>query len=518
MEDAAVLNTNIVVDSPNVVYTESEIISSYDYSDARVHGNILIPTTEKLMFKTERHVPRVGALLVGWGGNNGTTLTAGILANKLGLNWETKEGTKTSNYLGSICKSITVRVGIDDNQKPVYIPLNNLIPLLDPNDLEISGWDISGVNMGDAMRRAKVLDWDLQQQIYPILKEMVPMPSIYLPEWIVANQEHRADNLIHGTKFEMMSKIRHDIRDFKNSRGLDKVIVIWTANTEKFCVVRHGLNDTAEHLLNAIKENSDEVSVSTLFAVASIFEECTYINGSPQNTFVPGCIELAERLNVLIAGDDFKSGQTKLKSVLSDFIINSGLKLQSVVSYNHLGNNDTKNLSTPQTFMTKELSKSGVIEDVVRANRIMYNYDESPDHCAVMKYVPFVGDNKTTMDEYVNEIFMGGKNTLALHNTCEDSMLTAPLILDLIMLAELCTRIQVKRDEDEKFTKMHPVMSILSFLLKSPLVPSGSPVIHCLFPQRYAIINFLKALIGLPPESFLMLEHRLDCLRNNDRE
>lgn len=507
------ISMQIHVDSPDVVYTDSEIISTYEYNDSRVHGNIVTPTCERLVFKTQLHIPKVGILLVGWGGNNGSTLTAGVIANKLGISWDTKEGHHTSNYLGSICKAITVRLGVDENAQPVYKPLDSIIPLVDPNDLEIFGWDISGVNMGDAMRRSKVLDYDLQRQIYPILKELVPMPSIYKPEWIAANQSDRADNLITGTKAEMMQTIRRNIQDFKNANGIEKVIVVWTANTEKNCPLRPGLNDTAENLLSSIDHDHDDISVSTLFAVASILENCTYINGSPQNTFVPGCIELAEMHQVLIAGDDFKSGQTKLKSVLSDFIINSGLKLQSIVSYNHLGNNDGKNLSTPETFRSKELSKSGVIEDVVRANRLIYRTDESPDHCVVIKYVPFVGDSKRAMDEYVNEIFMGGKNTIALHNTCEDSLLAAPIILDLIILAELCTRIEVKREKDEKFTKMHPVMSILSYLLKSPLVPTGSPIIHTLFPQRYAIINFFKALVGLPPENFLLLEHKLNCLR-----
>jgi myo-inositol-1-phosphate synthase len=125
------------------------------------------------------------------------------------------------------------------------------------------------------------------------------------------------------------------------------VIVLWTANTDRYSELHDGLNDTADNLLRSIQENASEISPSTLFAVASILEGVTYINGSPQNTFVPGVIELAETHKVLIAGDDFKTGQTKIKTVLCDFLVNSGLKLSSVVSYNHLGNNDGKNLSAP---------------------------------------------------------------------------------------------------------------------------------------------------------------------------
>merc|ERR1719158_2551251 len=268
------------------------------------------------------------------------------------------------------------------------------------------------------MKRGAVLDIDLQKQLYEPLSKIVPRPSIYFP-------------------------------DFKASKGLDKVIVLWTANTERFCDVREGLNDTADNLLAAIQADEPEVSPSTCFAVASILEGVTYINGSPQNTFVPGVIELAERHGAFIAGDDFKSGQTKMKSVLVDFLVGAGIKPTSIVSYNHLGNNDGKNLSAPQQFRSKEISKSNVVDDMVASNEILYDEGEHPDHVVVIKYVPYVADSKRAMDEYTSEIFMGGKNTIMMHNTCEDSLLAAPLILDLAILAEIITRIELKKDGEE---------------------------------------------------------------------
>lgn len=134
-------------------------------------------------------------------------------------------------------------------------------------------------------------------------------------------------------------------REFKQTHGLDKVIVQWTANTERYADIIDGVNDTADNLLKAIEEGHSEVSPSTVFAVACILEKTPFINGSPQNTFVPGAIELAEKHDAFIGGDDFKSGQTKMKSALVDFLINAGIKLTSIASYNHLGNNDGKNLS-----------------------------------------------------------------------------------------------------------------------------------------------------------------------------
>lgn len=223
-----------------------------------------------------------------------------------------------------------------------------------------------------------------------------------------------------------------------------------------------------------------------------------------------------------------------MKSVLVDFLVGAGLKPTSIVSYNHLGNNDGMNLSAPQvgcnrampciqllqvrcnapvaslarlvvqvpyncrklmcaargwtpiaaalstaghvdsaglpiptlcyalqTFRSKEISKSNVVDDMVASNSILYEQGEHPDHVVVIKYVPYVGDSKRAMDEYTSEIFLGGKNTIVLHNTCEDSLLAAPIILDLIILAELITRIELKKDGEKAFHGFHPVAGML---------------------------------------------------------
>merc|ERR1711959_55458 len=136
------------------------------------------------------------------------------------------------------------------------------------------------------------------------------------------------------------------------------------------------------------------------------------INGSPQNTFVPGVVEYAVSNNSFIGGDDFKSGQTKMKSVMVDFLVAAGIKPVSIVSYNHLGNNDGRNLSAPAQFKSKEISKSNVIDDVVQSNPLLFKQGEHPDHVVVIKYVPSVGDSKRAMDEYTSKIFMGGTNTI----------------------------------------------------------------------------------------------------------
>jgi len=447
-------------------------------------------------------------MLVGLGGNNGTTVVGGCIANREGITWRTKNGVQKPNYFGSLTQSSTVHLATDDKGEDVFAPLHCMLPMVAPNDIVWGGWDINNMNLAEAMERAKVFDWDLQRQLVPFLKNIVPLPSIYIPDFIAANQRDRANNLLSGTKQEMMEKIRRDIREFKAANKLDKVLVLWTANTERYADIIEGVNDTADNLLSSIQKGETEISPSTLFAVASILEGSVYINGSPQNTFVPGAVELAIRHKVPIGGDDFKSGQTKMKSVLVDFLINAGLKPQSIVSYNHLGNNDGKNLSAPAQFRSKEISKSSVVDDMVRANQILYKPGEHPDHCVVIKYVPFVGDSKRALDEYVSEIFMGGLNTIAMHNTCEDSLLASPLIIDLSILGELMTRIEYKTAELESFDHFHPVLSILSYLLKAPLVPPETPVVNALFKQRSCIDNVLRACVGLPPETNMRLEYQ----------
>ncbi|KAG9132577.1 hypothetical protein Leryth_022163 [Lithospermum erythrorhizon] len=506
---------NFKVESPNVKYGEGEIHSVCNYETTElVHDNkngeyqwIVKPKTVKYEFKTNTNVPKLGVLLVGWGGNNGSTLTGGVIANKEGISWATKDKVQQANYFGSLTQASSIRVG-SYNGEEIYAPFKSLLPLVNPEDIVFGGWDISNLNMADAMARARVFDIDLQKQLGPYMESMVPLPGIFDPDFIAANQGARANNVIKGTKKEQIEQVIKDIREFKEKNKVDRIVVLWTANTERYSNVVVGLNDTMENLLAAVDRNEAEISPSTLYAIACVQENIPFINGSPQNTFVPGLIEMAIQKNSLIGGDDFKSGQTKMKSVLVDFLVGAGIKPTSIVSYNHLGNNDGMNLSAPQTFRSKEISKSNVVDDMVSSNGILYEPGEHPDHVIVIKYVPYVGDSKRAMDEYTSEIFMGGKSTIVMHNTCEDSLLAAPIILDLVLLAELSTRIELKADGEGKFHSFHPVATILSYLSKAPLVPPGTPVVNALSKQRAMLENIMRACVGLAPENNMILEYK----------
>jgi len=504
---------NFKVNSANVQYGKDEIVSEYVYSRNEItqEGNATVvkPSSYKYSFKTNTKVPKMGLMLVGIAGNNGTTVVGTCLANKLGLTWKTKCGEQKPNYFGSLTQATTVRLGATADGKEVFTPFNKIVPMVNPSDLVIGGWDINNLNLADAMNRAGVFEYDLQRQLRPYMEKMQPLPSIYYPDFIAANQNDRANNLVpKGTKQQDLERIRGDIRNFKKANNLDTVVVLWTANTERFTDVRPGLNMTSEEVLAAIARNDPEISPSNIFAVASILENTPYINGSPQNTLVPGVIELAQKKHVYIGGDDFKSGQTKMKSVLVDFLIGAGIKPRSIVSWNHLGNNDGKNLSAPEQFRSKEISKSNVVDDMVASNQILYKPGEHPDHVVVIKYVPHVGDGKRAMDEYVSEIAMGGESVITLYNLCQDSLLAAPLILDLALITELFTRITYKTSDMTQFQQFDVVLTFLSYLLKAPLTQNGAPIVNALFKQQKMVTNVLLACVGLNPENEAQLEYK----------
>ena len=214
-------NDLFTVTSPNVTYTPESILSKYTYRTTSVShdaatGNISVaPKETPYSFKVSRNVPRVGVMLVGWGGNNGTTVTAGLLANKRNLVWETREGPRKANYYGSVVMSSTVKLGIDTaTGEEVHVPFNKMLPMVHPNDLVVGGWDISAMDMGAAMDRAQVLEPALKNLVKKDMAGMKPLKSIYYPDFIAANQGSRADNVIEGDKacWDHVERIRKDIR------------------------------------------------------------------------------------------------------------------------------------------------------------------------------------------------------------------------------------------------------------------------------------------------------------------
>ena len=222
-------------------------------------------------------MPKLGVMLVGLGGNNGSTFTAGILANKKQQMWETKRGMEKPNFYGSLTQCGTAHVGYsyDKGQlKDIYKPVKDLLPMVNPIDFEISGWDINNSNVFDACKRAHVLEPALLNSLKEDLEKLKPLPSVLNQEYIAANQSDRVNNVFSGSSQECIDKIRADIQEMK--KRVDKVVVLWTANTEMYSPAI----DSPSDLKGKIERNVS-LPASVLFSVAAIEEQVLYLNGSP---------------------------------------------------------------------------------------------------------------------------------------------------------------------------------------------------------------------------------------------
>ena len=369
--------------------------------------------------------------------------------------------------------------------------------MANPIDFEVSGWDINSSNLYEAALRSRVLEPTLIEQLREDLEQITPLPAALNPDYIAANQSDRANNVMEGTNRELIEKIKEHIREMK--ARTDKVVLLWTANTEMFLLPQINALDDLETRI----ETNQPLPASVLYCVAAIEEQVLYLNGSPQNTFHPAIIEYARIKGSLLAGSDFKSGQTRFKTIMSDFLIGSGLRLASCVSYNHLGNNDGKNLQEDKCFQSKKISKAGVLDDAMAANDILYPEGEKViDHEVVIKYVPFVGDSKRAMDEYSSQIFLGGTNTISSYNVCEDSLLATPLMYDMIILGELFSRMEIDGQ------KLGPVLSYLSFFFKAPVTNHDEYVINSFSRQRETLTNLLKVASGILPDDTTLLSFK----------
>ena len=238
-------------------------------------------------------MPKLGVMLVGLGGNNGSTFVSGILANKGDLTWATRNGEQRANFYGSFTQSATTHVGFKFDEetgqlRDVHRNIKDLLPTVNPVDIEVDGWDISNSNLYDSAVRASVLEPTLLDQLRPQLEGITPRKAALNPDYIAANQSDRANNVLEGTNREQIELLKADIRDMK--QRCNKVILLWTANTEMFLLPQiNALDDLMSRI-----ENNEKLPSSVLYCVAAIEEKCLYLNGSPQNTFHPAVVEYAK--------------------------------------------------------------------------------------------------------------------------------------------------------------------------------------------------------------------------------
>ena len=440
---------------------------------------------------------KLGVMIVGLGGNNGSTFIAGLLAHKKNLQWENKEGIHNIEFLGSLAEFGSVNIGYKKN-KPYTKLIKDMVPLIKPEDIVIGGWDICSDDLYTACKNNKVIDTDLLNQLKDDLCNIKPLQSIYYENFIAKNQKSRVNNIkkYHNKNADILC-LKEDIKNFKKENNLNDVIVLWSGSTE--CCTKNYEN--TDELFIDVHNDSEYISPSIVFSIAAITSGCIFINTSPQNTISPAIVNLAKQHNTFIGGSDLKSGQTKLKSVLIDYLTSAGLRPLSIVSYNHLGNRDGMNLDETPQFNSKEITKRNVIDDVIDENPAIFNGNK-PDHTVVIKYIPSVGDTKRAIDEYFTELFLNGKNILSIYNLCEDSLLAVPILLDIIIFSEFFSRVRIN---GKKFKSN---LSLLSYFFKAPTEDDNFPTINAFFKQLYAIKNFTKICNGLPIDDFANLHLR----------
>lgn len=583
---------------------ENFIYSEYDHKETVVEvddkKNIFckeVKTVYEIKMEKIKNENKLGVLIVGIGGNNATTMLGGICANSNNITYCDRYGMKKANYLGSVFLSSNVRIGYSPKiNEHIYAPIYKLVEIFNPENIVFGGWDLNKMNLKDTFVRNKVFETYILEKIKNKLN-YVPMESVYFNgNHISYNQKKRVNNILKGkNKLEILEKVREQIRNFKKVNNLKKLIVLWSANTERNTSFIKDVNDNFQNILLACKNNHPSISPSIIYALASLLENAPFINSSPQNTLVDAVTELACHKGVFVVGNDLKTGQTKIKNLLLDFYFNTGLKPRSVVSYNHLGNNDGKNLSSALQFESKRVSKSNLIADYVKANENMYedveeittneeafsNVDSLNEQMfnekekeesnyyledeivekqkvnseIVIKYVPYVGDDKKALDEYISELFMNGRNTIALYNVCQDSLLAAPILIDLILLLELSERVYFKRkqgnateekntscannvygketlmdelEEEEvikvgdytlkhtqkkmknsEFTKFASILAVSSVFCKSPLNSEKYKTRHSFFSQLESLINMIRIVANLPIDEQLDVNHLL---------
>ena len=420
---------------------------------------------------------KLGVLVVGVGGAVSTTFIAGtLLARK-------NQGVP----VGSITQLATIRLGKRENNQ--FPKIKDVIPLSNLNDLVFGGWDIFEENVYEAASYAKVLEDKDLSKVKDELSQIKPMKAVFDQEFV--KRLHGTWVKAGATKWDLMEQVKEDIRKFKKDSGCDRLVMIWCGSTEVFTPLGD-VHKTLASLEKGMKENHADIAPSNLYAYAAVSEGVPYINGAPNLTVdIPAMWELAEKHKVAICGKDFKTGQTMLKTVLSPMLKTRMLGLSGWFSTNILGNRDGEVLEDPGSFKTKEESKLSVIDNILQPELYPELYG-NVFHKVRINYYPPRGDNKEGWDNIDIFGWMGYPMQLKVDFLCRDSILAAPLCLDLVLFSDLAQR-----------AGMHGIQDWLSFYFKSPMHDKNSIAEHDLFIQYIKLKNTLRRIIGEETIDFL---------------
>jgi len=412
---------------------------------------------------------KLGVLLPGLGAV-ATTFIAGVEAVKKGI----------AKPIGSLTQMGSIRLGKrPENRVPM---IKDFVELATLEDIVFGGWDIFEDNVYEAAIKAGVLEKELLNQIKPEIENIQPMKAVFDSQYV---------KKLHGTylkeaptKYDLAQLLVEDIQNFKKVNRLDRLVAIWCASTEVFLNLDpvHASLDLFE---KALKENHPAIAPSMIYAYALISAGVPFANGAPNLTLdIPAMIEFAKQQNVPIAGKDFKTGQTLMKTLLAPGFKARMLGVSGWFSTNILGNRDGEVLDDPDSFKTKEVSKLGVLEHILQPN-VYPDLYKGMFHKVRINYYPPRGDNKEGWDNIDIFGWLGYPMQIKVDFLCRDSILAAPIVLDLALFMDLSQR-----------CKWRGIQEWLSFYFKTPMCAPELYPEHDLFIQLIKLKNTLRHLKG----------------------
>ena len=427
---------------------------------------------------------KLGILVVGCGAVS-TTFMTGVLMTRKGL----------AKPVGSMTQYDKIRIGKGDDKK--YVPYNEIVSLANLNDIVFGCWDVYPQNAYQAAMYAEVLK---EKDIEPVrdeLEKIVPMKAAFDKNYA---KRLDGDNVKQcKNRWDMMEQVREDIRSFKEKNGCARIVVLWAASTEIYVPVDEKVHYKLSDLEAAMKaDDREHIAPSMCYAYAALVEGAPFIMGGPNTTVdIPAMWELAEKTKMPIAGKDFKTGQTLVKSGFAPIIGTRCLGLSGWFSTNILGNRDGLVLDEPANFRTKEVSKLSTLETILKPEiqPDLYGHGNDEDtqyyHKVRINYYPPRNDNKEGWDNIDIFGWMGYPMQIKINFLCRDSILAAPLCLDLCLLSDLAAR--AGRYGTQRF---------LSFFLKSPMhdYTQGEEAVNHLYQQYTMLKNAIREMGGYEPD------------------
>ncbi len=423
---------------------------------------------------------KLGVLLVGLGAVS-TTLVAGVEAVKRGI----------SQPVGALTQMGTIRLGKrTENRVPL---IKDFVPLASLDDIVFGAWDIFSDSAYDAAMNAGVLDKDLLNQLSEPLSSLKPMAAVFEQNYV---KRLHGDNIKEGkNKMDLAEQLIADIAKFKTDNDCSRLVMVWAASTEIY-IEEADCHTSLEALEKAMYDNDPRVAPSMIYAYAAIKSGVPFANGAPNLTVdIPALVELADKHKIAICGKDFKTGQTLMKTILAPGLKSRMLGLDGWYSTNILGNRDGEVLDDPENFKSKEVSKLSVLEHIFQPEVYPDLYGDF-SHVVRINYYPPRGDNKEGWDNIDIFGWLGYKMQIKIDFLCRDSILAAPLALDLALFMDLAQRAGMKG-----------VQEWLSFYFKAPQTAPGLYPEHDIFIQLMKLKNTLRHMRGEDLITHLGLEY-----------